>query len=58
MRNQCMEQCAIYTFFTCESYLGWAFGPNIPFLAILVSNAEGRNYQEVLQGLAVFGTRS
>jgi len=58
MRNQCMEQCAIYTFFTCGSYLGWAFWLNISFLAILGSSVERGNYQEILQWLAVFGTRS
>jgi len=31
IRHQCMEQCAIYTFFTCGSYLEWGFWPNIPF---------------------------
>jgi len=45
-------------FLTCGSYLGWAFGPNIPFLAILGSSVEGRNYQEVLRGLTIFGIRS
>ena len=53
MRNQCMEQCAIYTFCTCGSYLGWAFWPNIPFLAILGSSVERGNYPEILQGFAV-----
>jgi len=32
MRNQYIEQCAIYTLFTCGSYLEWAFGPKYLFL--------------------------
>jgi len=34
MCNHCIEQCAIYTFFTCGSHLEWAFGPKIPLLTI------------------------
>ena len=34
--------CYLYLF-TCGSYLGWAFWPNIPFLAILGSSVKGRN---------------
>jgi len=57
MRNQCIEQCAIYTFFTCGSYLTWAFWPNIPFLVIFRSNCEEGIYQKVLWGwlYSVFG---
>jgi len=50
MPNQCIEQCAIYTFFTCGSYLGWAFWPNIPFLAILGSNAKGEITKRSFRG--------
>jgi len=31
--------CYLYLF-TCGSYLGWAFWPNIPFLAILGSSVK------------------
>jgi len=49
--------CYLYLF-TCGSYLGWAFWPNSPFLAILGSSVKkGRSYQGVLQVLAVSGTR-
>jgi len=48
--------CYLYLF-TYGSYLRWAFGPNIPLLAILGSSVKERNYQGVLRGLAVFGIR-
>jgi len=34
--------CYLYLF-TYGSYLGWAFWPNIPFLAILGSSVKGEN---------------
>jgi len=34
--------CYLYLF-TCGSYLGWAFWPNIPFLAILGSSVKGED---------------
>ena len=49
--------CYLYLF-TYGPYLRWAFGPNILFLVIRGSIIEGRNYQEVLRGLAVLGIRS
>jgi len=57
MRNQCIEQCAIYTFFPCGSYLTWAFWPNIPLLVIFRSSCEEEIYQKVLLGwwYSVFG---
>jgi len=41
MRNKCIEQCAIYTLFTCGSYLEWAFEPKIPLLTIFGSSGSG-----------------
>ena len=41
MRNQYIEQCAIYTFFTCGFYLEWVFGPKIPLLIVSRSNDNG-----------------
>jgi len=48
--------CYLYVF-AYGSYLRWAFGPNIPLLAIPGSSVKERNYQGVLWGLAVFGIR-
>jgi len=45
MRKQCIEQCVIYTFFTCGSYLEWAFGPKIPLLIVFGSSGTTWNYK-------------
>ena len=58
MRNQCMEQCAIYSFLPVGPTYDGLSGPTFPFLAILGSSAWKGNYQGVLQGEPVLGIRS
>jgi len=55
MRNQCIEQCAIYTILPVGPTWDGLSGPIIPFLAILGSSASWGNYQRILWG--VFGIR-
>jgi len=43
MCNECMEQCAIYTFLPVGPTWDGLSGPIFPFLAILGSSVKGRN---------------
>jgi len=57
MRNECMEQCAIYTFLPVGPTWDGLSGPIFPFWLFLDPVLEGGIYQGVLRMLAVFGTR-
>jgi len=55
MRNQCMEQCAIYTILPVGPTWNGLSGPIIPFLAILGSSVLGRKLRKDPSG--VYGIR-
>jgi len=57
MCNQCIEQCAIYTFVPVGPTCNGPLGPISLFWLILRSSVKGGIYQGVLRMLAVPGTR-